>query len=304
MNIKDREKLYDKIRNECRVSFDGGIYLELPIQENDIKKLQRLFEDYIIKTLESYYVMEFGREDFLVKYKDRILQLPNKTPNGILYPKVENVDVYNKIQSHVNDILINTNLVNQLDSFDFVNVRIVDGKITDMDSRLSATSRLHSDAWAGHTDDAVLTIGILGDQKTSLEFNRIIGEVSPEFFETQPDYVVALDTLTDYEHISDLKFNTITIFDHTCLHRTIKSEGGLRCSIDIGVKLKSSSGLLKKKKYGREIKTIEVKDILKIGKETFVEATETLEECYNRFEGYKYDDVPMSSIHDTIRIGK
>ena len=48
---------------------------------------------------------------------------------------------------------------------------------------------------------------------------------------------------------------------------------------------------------------IEIKDILKIGKETFVEATETLEECYKRFKNDKYDGVPTSYIHDTIKIG-
>jgi len=304
MEIKQREKLYDGIRRECDVSRDDGIYLELPIHADDIAKLKILFEDYILKTLESYYMMEFEREDFLVKHKDKILHLPNRTPNGAFYPKVENVDAYNKIQSHVNDILINTNLVNQLDSFDLVNVRIVDGETTDMDSRLSATSRLHSDAWAGHEDDAVLTIGILGDQTTSLEFNRITDEVSDDFFETQPDYTTGLNALQEYELIGNLKFNTITIFDHSCLHRTIKAGGGLRVSLDIGIKLKTSSGLYKKEDRGRKIKSIDIEDTLKIGKKTFIEATETLEECYNRFINDKYDGLPVSSIYDTIKISE
>ena len=41
--------------------------------------------------------------------------------------------------------------------------------------------------------------------------------------------------------------------------------------------------------------------MLKIGKETFVEATETLEECYNRFKDDKYDKVAVSHINDIIR---
>ena len=43
--------------------------------------------------------------------------------------------------------------------------------------------------------------------------------------------------------------------------------------------------------------------MLKVGKETLVEATETLEECYSRFKDDKYDKVPVSYIHDTINIG-
>jgi len=304
MKIKQREKLYNGIRNGCDLSNDKGIYLELDLTLPQKNILKILFENYILKTLESYYMVEFEREHFLVDHRDRILELPNKTPNGILYPKVENVDEYNKIQSFVNDILIDTKLVDYLDSFDLVNIRIVDGKTTNMDSRLSATSRLHSDAWAGHEDDAVLTIGILGDQTTSLEFNKITDEVSEDFFETQPNYDDGLNTLQAFEHIGNLKFDTITIFDHSCLHRTIKAEGGLRVSLDIGIKLKTSSGLEKKKNHGRKIKTIDINDTLKIGKEIFIEATETLEECYNRFTNDEYDGVPVSSIYDTIKISE
>ena len=49
-NLSDREKLYDDIRRECEVSFDGGVCLELLIDEVDNKKLKNLLEEYIIKT--------------------------------------------------------------------------------------------------------------------------------------------------------------------------------------------------------------------------------------------------------------
>jgi len=300
---REREKLYDGIRRECDVTFDAGMYLELGMTTPQKNILKILFENYIIKTLESYYMMEFEREEFLIKYRDKILHLPNRTPNGAFYPKVENIKEYNKIQSFVNDILVDTKLVDQFDSFDLATVRIVDGKITDMDSRSSATSRLHSDAWAGHAGDAILTIGVLGDETTSLEFNKIIGKVLPAFFETQEDYAGGLKTFENHDHITNLEFDTITIFDHACLHRTLKGNGGLRVSLDVGLKLKSSAGLKKTKNNGRKMSRIEIEDVLKIGKETFVEATETLEECYNRFKNDKYDGVPTSYIHDTIKIG-
>ena len=303
-NLSDREKLYDDIRRECEVSFDGGVCLELLIDEVDNKKLKNLLEEYIIKTCNEFYKKTFKKSDnFLKEYKNNILNLPNRTPNGAFYPKVENVDVYNKIQSHINDILIKKNLVNQFSSFDLTTVRIVDGKVSNADSRLSATSRLHSDAWAGHKGDAILTIGVLGDKTTSLEFNKVIGEVQPSFFDTQPNYSNGQKTFTDFEHISNLKFGTITIFDHACLHRTLKNNGGLRVSIDIGLKLKSSDGILKQKDSGRKMSQIDISEILKVGKKTFVKSNETLQECYNRFKDDKYDKIPVSYIHDTIEIG-
>tara|TARA_B100000287_G_C20559330_1_gene751799 strand:+ start:87 stop:1004 length:918 start_codon:yes stop_codon:yes gene_type:complete len=300
---KEREKLYDDIRRECKVSFDGGVCVEIKLQEDESKKLKSLVENYILKTLESFYGTSYNRENFLVEYYDDILELPNRTPNGAFYPKVENIDEYNEIQSHVNDILINSNLVNQFDSFDLTTVRIVDGRKSKADSRLSATSRVHSDAWAGHNGDAILTIGVLGDETTSLEFNKIVGEVKPSFFETQHDYASASNLFEGYELISNLKFDTITIFDHACLHRTLKTGGGLRVSLDVGLKLNSSSGISKQKDDGRKMTKIEIEDILKIGKETFVKANETLDECYNRFKDDKYNKVPVSYIHDTIEIG-
>ena len=71
--------------------------------------------------------------------------------------------------------------------------------------------------------------------------------IDSSFFDTQHNYIDGLNTFQEYKHVSNLKFDTITIFDHACLHRTLKSEGGLRGSIDVGLKLNSSDGLFKQK---------------------------------------------------------
>ena len=105
----------------------------------------------------------------------------------------------------------------------------------------------------------------------------------------------------DCELLGKLKFNNITIFDHACLHRTSKENGGLRVSIDFGITLSTSKGVDKKNKFGRDVEHRSIDEMLKIGKETFVEATETLEECYNRFKDDKYDKVAVSHINDIIR---
>ena len=289
---KEREKLYDDIRRECKVSFDGGVCVEIKLQEDESKKLKSLVENYILKTLESFYGTSYNRENFLVEYYDDILELPNRTPNGAFYPKVENIDEYNEIQSHVNDILINSNLVNQFDSFDLTTVRIVDGRKSKADSRLSATSRVHSDAWAGHNGDAILTIGVLGDETTSLEFNKIVGEVKPSFFETQHDYASASNLFEGYELISNLKFDTITIFDHACLHKSILADGDIRVSIDFGIIVNNPNSLYYSTKTRDNVNLenyrneyFEIEMFKKLGHEMFIYTDETLEDSRKKYSG-------------------
>ena len=50
-NLSDREKLYDDIRRECEVSFDGGVCLELLIDEVDNKKLKNLLLYFLAENL-------------------------------------------------------------------------------------------------------------------------------------------------------------------------------------------------------------------------------------------------------------
>jgi|TARA_R100000234_G_scaffold118792_1_gene100026 hypothetical protein len=299
--IEQREKLYDDIRDNCDVVVDNGVQLEINLNQSQIITLKLAIENYVLTTLESYYGKKFERKNFLVKNRDDILNLPNRTPNGAFYPKVENIEEYNIIQSIVNDILNENDLINQLSSYDVCTVRVVDGEITDLDERSAATTKLHSDAWSGHKGDAILTIALLGDETTSLEFHKVVGGVSPSFFETQPNYEEGLHLFDDCELLGKLKFNNITIFDHACLHRTSKENGGLRVSIDFGITLSTSKGVDKKNKFGRDVEHRSIDEMLKIGKETFVEATETLEECYNRFKDDKYDKVAVSHINDIIR---
>ena len=117
-NFKIRKSIYDDIRDNCNVITDNGIQLEINLELQHISTLKTAITSYIVKTLESYYERMFERENFLVKYKDDILNLPNRTPNGAFYPKVENIKQYNTIQKIVNICMEETNLVNQLESFD------------------------------------------------------------------------------------------------------------------------------------------------------------------------------------------
>ena len=201
----------------------------------------------------------------------------------------------------VNDILDENGLINQLSSYDVCTVRVVDGVLNELDNRMSSTTKLHSDAWSGHNGDAILTIGLLGDATTSLEFNRIIEvENSDSFFETQQDYASGLGMIEKYEKIKNLEFNNMTIFDHACLHKTIKDNGGLRVSIDFGITTKKSKGIDKKNPLDKNVVHKDIKEVLEIGHTKKLTATETLKECYERIKSDTYKSVPQAHVSDNI----
>ena len=202
-----------------------------------------------------------------------------------------------------------TKLADQLDSFDVCTIRVQDPKILKTDERPSATTRLHSDAWPGHNGDAITTIGILGDEKTTLEFNKPIGNISDKFFDTQKSYSDGLNLFEDFELIGNLKFGYLTIFDHACLHRTIKNGNHLRVSIDFGIVTNNSYGCrddFGKNNVGKLGKKISYRDknkMIEIGKKKFLEANETLEECYQKYKNDKYDKKPSAHITDNLKMG-
>ena len=299
-NFEIRKSIYDDIRKNCNLITDNGIQLEIDLNWQQISMLQLSVENYILKTLESYYEMKFERGNFLVEYKDKVLGLPNRTPNGAFYPKAENIEQYNVIQKIVNTCMLDTKLADQLESFDVSTIRIVDGTPSDLDDRMSSTTKLHSDAWSGHNGDAILTIGLLGDENTSLEFNEVLEVESNSFFETQQDYASGMKMVKKYKKIKNLEFDNMTIFDHACLHRTIKDNGGLRVSIDFGITTKKSKGIEKKNPLDKNVVHKSIQDVLDIGHVKQLKATETLKECYERIKNENYTSVPNAHVSDNI----
>ena len=305
--IRNRIKIYDEVRKHCDVSFDNDIQLEVKIKDELFSELKVKVENYIFTTLESFYKdKKFNRDNFLLEYKDDILNLPNRTPNGAFYPKIENVKQYNEVQSVVNDIVLDSKYFDALHSLDVCTVRITDGKNVKTDERVTANINLHSDAWTGHDGDAITTIGVLGDEKTTLEFNKPVGKISEKFFETQSSYLDGLKLFEGMVHIGYLKFGYLTLFDHACLHRTVKGGNNLRVSIDFGVVMNNSYGCRDDfgdnnvGKLGKKISYQDKNETIKIGKEKLAVATETLQECYDRFKNDSYDKQPTSHVTDNL----
>jgi hypothetical protein len=248
---------------------------------------------YIYKSLSSYYGDKIFLSDwrfdecdfsFLDLYKSEILGLPNITPNGIIQVKKENCVEYNKIQENITNILIETGLIKCVTHAQHIIPRIVDGK-QDIIKRARPLSieKYHSDSWASQKGDAVLSIIIGGDLSTTIEFCKPTG-MSSNFFSSLTDYDDAKKNkfFDKLEYLGMAEFGKINIFDHACVHRTLKQNGGIRVSLEICLAIDDENSLFSRdsnlvyEKYRNEY--IGVNDLKELGKSIFITADETMKE--------------------------
>ena len=86
--IETRKKVYKNLPKNYLSLND--LVLLYDIDENDYNNLIESVKNYILKSLSLAYNKEFIWSDtFLEDNNDLILNLPNKTPNGVIKPKKE-----------------------------------------------------------------------------------------------------------------------------------------------------------------------------------------------------------------------
>ncbi len=193
---------------------------------------------YIWLTLSEYFPERrfvLG-EDLLETYRDAVMALPNITPNGLILPKEPNVLAYNILHRRVADLVARLGLAEHISAIQFpINVRLGRGAPNPAaDSRPRASTKPHSDIWAGDPAGAlVFMLPLLGDVQT----------VGVDFFEPQDLAEEFLGPLDDYDEGADIfrastrydagfRHGELIIFDPYLLHQTLRPGDGLRVSID------------------------------------------------------------------------
>jgi hypothetical protein len=300
--LKKRARLYSKIRENCNLERDDGIYFDIKLSDDDYNNLKIAVTNYIAKTLRvSHPAEDFSIDnDFLVKYEKQILNLPNRTPNGAFHPKKENIVEYNELQRSIVKALKNIGIIENFLAVQPCTVRVVSGKSADLDhTRPLATTKLHSDAWASHVGDAILGVALIGDPSTKLEFNKPEA-VSDDFFLPLTNYDEGLKKFKDKRFLGSARLGYVNVFDHACLHRTSLNEGGIRVSFDFGVITDNPDSLyydaMKRKKKHLEEYRYEYLDknvYCKLGETLFIEVEETLSEAEQRYSNPKLRDAKL-----------
>ncbi len=233
-------------------------------------------------------------EEIVERLSDRRVSLPNKTPNGLLLAKADMTLEFNLLHKCFARIMSGLGFDHLTDVWSLpMNVRVVSGQADPaILNRPYASSKAHSDTWAGEPADSVLlNVPILGD----------IGRTSLEWLEPPPalgeSHLKTLSDFNDGEAIVrqsskiDLtpKLGHIYFSDCALLHRTVRvNGGGCRVSIDLRIRMKTTPS------YKAYVERLRGPSTLgshyvpfqlwqRVGTETLMVFEETMEECRNKY---------------------
>jgi hypothetical protein len=240
--IEKRKKVYKNLpKDNLKISLND-LVLIYNINKNNYKALEDAVKQFLLKSLTAAYNKDFiWTETFLEDNSDLIMNLPNKTPNGIINPKNETAYYFTQVQDKINQILNDLGIYPHIAQMVIPNIRYKNTKeAAEIKQRPYYTGQLHSDAWVGHVGDCQLLIGILGDvDNNTVEFNEPV-EVHDNYLDKASSFSEGNTRYEYFKFLGKLSKNTLNIMDHACLHRTlIEINGKPRISIDIAVMINS-----------------------------------------------------------------
>jgi hypothetical protein len=240
--IELRKKVYENFPKENLNSSSTDIVLFYDINNDDYSALTQATQNFLCKSLSLVYNREFTWTDTFLEDNDKlIMELPNKTPNGIVNPKSETSAEFVEIQKAVNNVLNNLGMYNHISKLAIPNIRYKSNSEPESaKDRPYYTSKIHSDAWVGHKGDSIFLIGILGDiDNNTVEFNEPIG-VHDNYLHKADSFDEGNTRYESLKYLGELTKQKLGVMDHACAHRTIVKEGsGPRISLDIAVLVNS-----------------------------------------------------------------
>jgi hypothetical protein len=240
--IETRKQVYKNFpKDNLEISL-SDLVLFYNISKNDYLDLISNVKSFLLKSLSLVYNKEFvWTEDFLEIHDELIMNLPNKTPNGILNPKLETSTEYTKIQVSINNILENLGIYPHIKKLAIPNLRYKStSEPKGIQTRPYYTSKYHSDAWVGHVGDSIFLIGVLGDiDNNTVEFNEPIN-VHDNYLSKAESFDEGNTRYESFNVLGSLTKGKLGVMDHACLHRTLVKEGSKpRLSLDIAVMVDS-----------------------------------------------------------------
>ncbi len=201
-------------------------------------RLQEDCVNYILASLRAAKPNKhyFHHVDILESYEKDILALPNMTPNGLVLPKKDNFLAYNQLNKTVCEIFKTFNIDEYVQTIHTpINIRVVSGKPSNTDLRPRASSKLHSDIWAGEfTNTIMLFLTALGDiVNNGIEFYEPSQRFHTEFCKPLNDYLEGASLEFESKRYDcGLRDGFAYFTDPFLLHRTVKKSPKLRLSID------------------------------------------------------------------------
>jgi hypothetical protein len=227
------------------------LLIEYRLNDEAFKKVQRACAEYVSTCL-NLPQTEYDENKLIALFAQKKSSIINLTPNGMLVPKREHILEFNKIHRALAEALeILPQATEALDSIQVpLNFRIIDGEKNEVrDARPYATQKLHSDVWSGDPIDAlIMHIPIFGDPEgLGVEFAEMPKEDELKFMKIFPDYNRGEEFDENLKFYENVKYQKgyACFADSRLLHRTKRIRQGVRMSIDMRIRMKST-GLFKK----------------------------------------------------------
>lgn len=233
------EQRHQRLKSLCSVEPENSVEMCLgfKIPDNIIANIRHATHMFLYECLSEYngYKYEYSNsiESFCDWYSEDIKTLPNITPNGLMMSKKETACSYNAVLKSASKLVRYLGLDHTCEKIHFpINIRIRWGNPSaDQLSRPYASTKWHSDIWAGESSENVmLHTPIFGDFVS----NGIGIAKNPDSF--YPDYVKDLNDFNDAspilkdlkEYDLSMKVGNSYLLDSFLLHRTRHGDPNLR----------------------------------------------------------------------------
>lgn len=176
-------------------------------------------------------------EELIAQVIRRRRSIPNLQADGLLAPKREQILEFNALHRSVAAAFLGFGIEACVDTIDLpINVRLVFGESNATARSLPfASSKLHSDVWAGVPVDAVVVVmPIFGDiEHLTIECGEMARGVELEAMRGMSDYLEGSRYGMEVPYQDRLEHGTVYLADARLLHQTVrKRDSGLRISID------------------------------------------------------------------------
>lgn len=200
-------------------------------------QLEVSIKNYIGQTIQEFHgaTVDLSGPDYVYNNSSWLESLPNITPNGLILPKKETFLAYNQVHRSLVNILNNYDLGSKIDKIHApINIRLVKGSKDLTDQRPRASSKIHTDIWAGEPAGALLCAMVVGGDWTASTVRYIEPTSFPEdMLKPLADYNEGKHVSHTGEHYDTLLDNSgLFIMDSYLLHQTLKLREGYRLSID------------------------------------------------------------------------
>lgn len=165
----------------------------------------------------------------LFNYLEELVNIPNITPNGMILPTKETINSYNYLHKLVAKVLPEHTVM----AHNPITIRLVTGTQNPVLDRPRASTKIHSDIWAGeYTNSIVAIMPILGIDNVNIKFWEPYEEIK-DYLNTYEEF----DELKhlakpEKEYLSKLENGNLYVFDPILLHQTNKVQEGYRLSLD------------------------------------------------------------------------